>query len=320
MSLGWQTESALVPRASKPIAVDDKSILSLKALVYSKEQHLSSSKADAATNRRKFRTTKPLKDDGKPTQNQKVRVDDIIYSSLKAKADIYETLANSHSDKLAPEDKKTVTDYTAKDIESRLVDFSNKHELMDDGEAEIVDEFGRTKVVKKRSREYEDYLQTSKQSIVEPAVSVAVVNHASTGRNSWAWSTGAPLIEEAQRVRMDEQRTKTAMQTLVSHRIQAEVEISSASRVKSQWEKTLLSSSKEYLNDIHKQTIAERKELSHGTTHGVSSHVSGDEGSAAAVTENDSSTSCASSNITIGTSSKQARLELLRKKQNAGMI
>lgn len=302
MSLGWQTESALVPRASKPITVDDKSILSLKALVYSKEQHLLSSKSDVSTKRRKYRTTKPVKDEGKQPQTQDVPVDDIIYSSLKAKADIYEALANSTSSKLAPEDLKTVTAYTAKNVESRLVDFSDMH---GNGDIEIVDEFGRTKVVKKRSREYEDYLQMSTQRVVDPAV--ATGTHETTRHSSWSWSTGTTSPDESQRVRLDEQRAKTAMQALVSHRMQKEVEMSSASRVKSQWEKTLLSSSKEYLEDIHKQTISERKDLNTGRS-AISSHDSGE-------IANDPHSA-----MSIVPTSKHSRLELLRKKQSAGMI
>ena len=41
MSLGWQSESALLPSKATPINVDSKSMLSMKALVYKIEQKLS---------------------------------------------------------------------------------------------------------------------------------------------------------------------------------------------------------------------------------------------------------------------------------------
>lgn len=42
MSLGWQSESALLPSKATPINVDSKSMMSMKALVYNIEQKLSS--------------------------------------------------------------------------------------------------------------------------------------------------------------------------------------------------------------------------------------------------------------------------------------
>ena len=45
MSLGWQSESALLPSKATPINVDSKSMMSMKALVYNIEQKLSSKSA-----------------------------------------------------------------------------------------------------------------------------------------------------------------------------------------------------------------------------------------------------------------------------------
>ena len=45
MSLGWQSESALLPSKATPINVDSKSMMSMKALVYTIEQKLSSKTA-----------------------------------------------------------------------------------------------------------------------------------------------------------------------------------------------------------------------------------------------------------------------------------
>ena len=40
MSLGWQTESALLPSTAKPIKVDNKSLVGLKSLVCDQEERL----------------------------------------------------------------------------------------------------------------------------------------------------------------------------------------------------------------------------------------------------------------------------------------
>jgi hypothetical protein len=55
MSLGWQSESALLPSKATPINVDSKSMMSMKALVYNIEQKLSSKAAglDARSHSRK---------------------------------------------------------------------------------------------------------------------------------------------------------------------------------------------------------------------------------------------------------------------------
>lgn len=46
MSLGWQSESAILPSKAKPINVDSKSMIGLKALVYSEEQRVSNKSKD----------------------------------------------------------------------------------------------------------------------------------------------------------------------------------------------------------------------------------------------------------------------------------
>ena len=42
MSLGWQTESALLPSKAKPIHVDSKSMVGLKSIVFDEEERLRS--------------------------------------------------------------------------------------------------------------------------------------------------------------------------------------------------------------------------------------------------------------------------------------
>jgi hypothetical protein len=42
MSLGWQTESALLPSKAKPIHVDSKSMVGLKSIVFNEEERLRS--------------------------------------------------------------------------------------------------------------------------------------------------------------------------------------------------------------------------------------------------------------------------------------
>ena len=114
MSLGWQSESALLPSKATPINVDSKSMMSMKALVYTIEQKLSSKTGglDKMTHKRKIprqinsgveRTTKErLSGDNKYPSLKKQNGADMqeddeanikISASLRAKAALYDQIA-----------------------------------------------------------------------------------------------------------------------------------------------------------------------------------------------------------------------------------
>ena len=121
MSLGWQTESALVPRNAKPIIIDDngKSMLSLKALIYTKENELKGSSSYKDNNetkisiaRKKMTTTKnSQKLSSRTTTNvdHNNSTDDKVVESLKRKAELYDKLStNPHESLTNPKDEYLV--------------------------------------------------------------------------------------------------------------------------------------------------------------------------------------------------------------------
>ena len=122
MSLGWQTESALVPRNAKPITIDDngKSMLSLKAIIYTKEKSSTSSKDNKETKislaRKKMTTTKnSLKSTSRTVTNvdNNNSTDDKVIESLKRKAEIYDKLfTNPHESLIKDKDEYMVDFYS----------------------------------------------------------------------------------------------------------------------------------------------------------------------------------------------------------------
>lgn len=114
MSLGWQSESALLPSKATPINVDSKSMMSMKALVYTIEQKLSSKTAglDKMTHKRKIprqinsgvdRTTKErlsgdskypsLKEHNSADMQEDDEANIKVSASLRAKAALYDQIA-----------------------------------------------------------------------------------------------------------------------------------------------------------------------------------------------------------------------------------
>ena len=115
MSLGWQSESALLPSKATPINVDSKSMMSMKALVYTIEQKLSSKTAGLDKVIHKRKTTRQINsgvertttnerlsgDNKNPSLKQKNRADmqeddeanNKVAASLRAKAALYDQIA-----------------------------------------------------------------------------------------------------------------------------------------------------------------------------------------------------------------------------------
>ena len=116
MSLGWQSESALLPSKATPINVDSKSMMSMKALVYKIEQKLSAEGASQdgvykrkipSTSSRNLYDKKSYRDEFKNGDEQKAakkvdkelqglpseNIEDRVTASLRAKAAIYDQIA-----------------------------------------------------------------------------------------------------------------------------------------------------------------------------------------------------------------------------------
>jgi hypothetical protein len=143
---------------------------------------------------------------------------------------------------------------------------------IEDDSVEIEDEFGRSRTVQKRSREYQAYLQDQQIKKIKRG------NDSSSGSQQysaqqeqypsgpWAWSSGRDRDDTAEWMRdMAEER---GIKALVESRVEREISISDAARVKTQWEKTLKSSAKSFLNQVHKDAEDGRneKELSKGSS------------------------------------------------------
>ena len=182
MSLGWNTESALLPKKAKPISVGDKSLLALKALVYEKEQQqcqqlqnqklcgpsssYRSQRGHHQPNNKKSvfeRSNKGIEARTAKEDPLKLAKSDKIYAALKAKSELYEQLQSSSSLSKAVSNAFLV-DFSSKPPDqvasssSSTVNQKNSSRRNDDNEdddySDIEDEFGRSKTVHRRSQEY----------------------------------------------------------------------------------------------------------------------------------------------------------------------
>jgi len=170
MSLGFLTESALVPSKAKPIKVNSKSLVDLKAIVYVQEQEkkkreeargLSSfrSKRGAQSKRKKQRKDEE-KNKGIEKRQWKDEEEDVLNDDERSKkkrykqvliekAKLYDELAKGgaiagHEDLLVNFQAKT------------SYNFHTEHSNEEPSNmVEIMDEFGRTVSVDINSKEYE---------------------------------------------------------------------------------------------------------------------------------------------------------------------
>jgi hypothetical protein len=292
MSLGWQTESALLPSKAKPIAVDGKSLLSLKAVVFDQEKKVTSSRSNQDEKYLKHRSSNSSKakdpmlgsNKGIETRQNKdaqlrlkeEKSESVVEASLKAKAKLYDeiasrkTLANSTSSSFLvnfqeKEHIRLVDEVT--ETNHRSHDASNENEEM----VEIVDSFGRSRRVSKRSAEYSEYYldrsaKKYKSSLMSQAshaaYETASSNSSSATTGQWAWSTGhdrkdaGEWIDEAVR----ERGLKALIEDRVNHEVNESLGMSKGARVKTMWEKTLDSSAREYIDEIHNQVQSHRNQ------------------------------------------------------------
>lgn len=264
MSLGWQTESALLPSKAKPIHVDSKSLLQLKSLISQQEQLR---KEDDLTGKRrrtfKQKSSKDLIEPDKYSKNasnlsnssiEELTLDLKVQKSLEAKAKLYDEMLRKNGDN---------------DSEHPLlIDFDEKRKIMqqisheDEGkEEEEKEEDTSTNVTDKPSNasQYSEPIRVTTEY----------------GPEQWQWSKGNPTRatkgEEQEEERDNfsrEWKAEKEFKSLVDHRINEELrqatashtrpEISEAARIKTQWEKTLQSNARVYLEEVHQKTEQER--------------------------------------------------------------
>jgi len=279
MSLGWQTESALLPSNSKPINVDGKSLVGLKALLYDQQQQrangLDSNIRNARnvySKRKEDKAAKSLLDNSSSRKNstsKKNEDEPNVLAALTAKSQLYEEISSGkvklQSDVVNFEDKvdvesmqhKVRTVYVPPPVPPSMPNPAKKAEKA-------------APEVRISEPQTSSYTYDTTQSSVQP---------------QWNWSktygsadndpTGNPAgsFDYNSEFR-DKIRGETELKRTVEGRIQTEVEfsanaaaksgnsgeyrVSEAARVKSQWEKTLNSSARNFLEQVHDDTTVQR--------------------------------------------------------------
>lgn len=295
MSLGWQCESALLPSNSKPIIVDGKSMVGLKAHLYDEQQKGKGNK-DGLRNMSRSVTT--ARKDG---ISEKVR--ELV-----------------HKDRTANESKKGVSSEANKAAEvfAALTAKSKLYDEISQGKVQL-----QSELVNFEEKETPTVIVKEVQSYVPPPLPPTMPNPGKIARpnnnqqagpelnlaqNSnaqvntqpqWNWSrTYSPDDGNSGNFKDNNSKdynseyknliTKEAeLKKIIDERLRAEggniygpgatetnsnvdgniahssKNISEAARVKTQWEKTLNSSSRGYLDQVHTDTTALRMAMGH---------------------------------------------------------
>lgn len=131
-----------------------------------------------------------------------------------------------------------------------------------DGTVDIVDNFGRTKKVQKNSREYADYLVNTEVEKTKSNLygsNLESSSSSSDGNTEWAWSNGQTHSESGEWLK--DLVTERGLKSLVDQKVEKEIEISSISneaKVKTMYQKTLQSSARNYLKEVHEDSVLNR--------------------------------------------------------------
>ncbi|CAM9456117.1 unnamed protein product [Chrysoparadoxa australica] len=281
MSLGWSTESALLPSKSKTIKVDSRSMVGLKSMVYEKEQQVEmglevkEGRGDGKKEKDPFkRANKGVEDRekrdtmwDKPSSKKLKRT-----RALQAKERLYRRLAAGDGGEAAEREGLLVNFEAKRYNDEEYADSGS--DLSDDGdgsEVEIQDEFGRERRVRRGSRAHKDWVQEKKRrrederreaeekrkaEKAEKSRAARVAAASSTGE--WAWGTGNEGEGGAKRKRED-------VGDLMAEVAGGEKGGQIGGGVKSQWDvKTMKGTTREFLEEIHKDT--EKRRASSGTT------------------------------------------------------
>lgn len=291
MSFGWQTESALLPSNSKSIEVGKASFLPLKALVLEKEQKriLATGKDKFVVN--KFRIQekdKCSKQDILDRKNKGIEErsskDDLLLkkekktvsnleANLQAKAELYDKLKSETSKKQSKNsfliDFKRKKNFPENATQGSSI--SEKPNCEVEEEVEIVDEFGRNRVVSKSSKQYQDYIlreerrPQKRQKYGDSSAESSTVKQVA---DPWAWSNGAQHIDDKEKSNDEYEEhdfatiheNDKALSRIIEERRDEIQAMSSSARIKTSWEKALGSSSREYLREVHQETLKIKEE------------------------------------------------------------
>lgn len=288
MSLGWQTESALLPSKAKPIQVDNKSMVGLKSILLQKEQEralrlshdpdghqrnssrqlrgfsekISQGNENFQSKKRSYTQMKDVPsassvtaDDGDDSESIR---DDKIRIALEAKVKIYEKLQNQAEDINSndPISKVTLIDFQSQKqqketLPSDYQSLSSQHAHSDASVEDI-----RNELIKQK-----DKVGFGEGKVVLGAPQY----HWSTGHTGTESTNSAPTsdtyagtILSYGREKQVEKEIKRAIEEELTHRQGQVAMMSQAARVKSQWEKTLSNEAKELADRVHIETEISR--------------------------------------------------------------
>ena len=281
MSLGWQTESALLPSNSKPINVDGKSLVGLKALLYDQQQQRASGHDTNVRNarnvyskRKEDKATKSLLDHSSSEKNQTSKKKDDaedepnVLAALTAKSKLYEEISSGkvklQSDVVNFEDKvdiesmqpKVRVEYVPPPLPPSMPNPAKKAEKAPE----------ERPLAFQSSSASDIYTQSSSQPQWNWSTTYGAADNDSTPGTAGNYDYNSEL--------RNQNRREAELKRTVEGRIQAEVgssatstakgedsgehRVSEAARVKSQWEKTLNSSARNFLEQVHDDTTAQR--------------------------------------------------------------
>jgi len=278
MSLGWQTESALLPKSSKKIKVDDGSVsmLALKAIVYKKEKEQKATvekqnyyrkvKSNANSTSSSNNNNNNSSSNSKNNENGSSS-DNVTMATLNAKAHLYDQLSRgniSHpigDNFLVNFDDKKLIPYNSNDS-SNVNTSNNNNNIVNDDYIEIIDSFGRNRRINKNSNEYEDFklqeeLKQKQHNLQQKRKRFHgdegsdIPSSSSSGTSKWQWSRGENHNIDHVNDYVNNEYIKRTYQEVLDDRI--DQEISKGARVKTKWEETLDSSAKQFIHEIHKE-------------------------------------------------------------------
>jgi len=275
MSLGFLTESALLPSKAKKINVDSRSMLDLKAIVYEKEDQAKQTGGESLRKSRGRQATGGRRGDsdvfqrsnkGVHARNQRDEEELETMSkkqrakaALERKAALYDKLQRGEIEDpekhgfLVNFERKGPAEDTAAAVSAKPVsgqEHSFEDKLLEHPDmAEITDEFGRTRVVHRRSQEYAEHLERERGG----GHGVKRQREETEGQAQWPVSSGHNRDECGDWAGKHHKEGK-GMLDFGGH----EEPVVVNGRVKSRWDVTLSNQEKEYLKEIAEETEANR--------------------------------------------------------------
>lgn len=286
MSLGWQCESALLPSKSKPINVDGKSMVGLKALLYNEEQN----KTGTGSSQRIQRKSKPL-DSSRSASDRPAAKDSehgastgsthdketAAYRALQAKAKLYDEINNGKS--LLQSD---LIDFGNKTTESQTQDVKPKETSVPAVPPPRPPPFKNPSASQPASHVNTSNIMSyntipSEQAAVSTQPqwnwSTTYATSKASSSDAYALNTGTSAASnnaDNTNSYLSQVAAERELKQVINERVQEEHQsslatVSDGARVKTQWEKTLNSSARGFLDEIHDEVAVQREVA--GLTH-----------------------------------------------------